>query len=231
MLSNCGAGGDSWASLEPPRRSNQSILKEISPEYSLEGLMLKLKLQSLGHLMTHLKRPWCWERLKAGGEGDDRGWDGWMASSTQWTWVWASSGRQWRTGKPGVLWSMGSQRAGHYWVAEQPPQSFLIEIIQIGSICPLCSQKYSNVHHPCYRWVVFCALCCKYFKTLLCAIHKAEKQRTAYSCTFTPKNLAQKWTWYKPSAMESTWSEYQISTLRITRKENKKPSQFGQKEK
>ena len=69
-----------------PWRSNQSILK-ISPEYSLEGLMLKLKLQYFGHL-THWKRHWCWERLKAGREGDDRGWDGWMASPTQWTWVW-----------------------------------------------------------------------------------------------------------------------------------------------
>ena len=70
------------------RKSNQSILKEISPEYSLEGLMLKLKLQYFGHLMWRtdsLERPWCWERLKAGGEGDDRGWDGWMASPTQWT--------------------------------------------------------------------------------------------------------------------------------------------------
>ena len=73
------------------RRSNQSILKEISPEYSLEGLMLKLKLQYFGHL-THWKRPWCWERLKVGWEGDNRGWDGWMASPTQWTWVWVSSG-------------------------------------------------------------------------------------------------------------------------------------------
>ena len=61
------------------RRSHQSILKEINPEYSLEGLMLKLKLQSFGHL-THWKRPWCWERLKAVGEGDARGWDVWMAS-------------------------------------------------------------------------------------------------------------------------------------------------------
>ena len=61
------------------RRSNQSILKEINPEDSLEGLMLKLKLQYFGH-QTHWKRPWCWERLKAGGEGDNRGWDGWMAS-------------------------------------------------------------------------------------------------------------------------------------------------------
>ena len=73
------------------RRSNQSILKEISPERSLEGLMLKLKLQYLGHLTRRAdssERPWCWERLKAGGEGDDRGWDDWMASPTWWTWVW-----------------------------------------------------------------------------------------------------------------------------------------------
>ena len=69
------------------RRSNQSILKEISPEYSLEWLMLKLKLQysTWCEELTHLKRPWCQERLKAGGEGDNRGWDGWMASPTQWT--------------------------------------------------------------------------------------------------------------------------------------------------
>ena len=79
------------------RRSNQSILKEISLEYSLEGLMLKLKLQYFGHLMRKLtpwKRPWCWERLKVG-EGDDREWDGWMASPTQWTWVWVSFGSWW----------------------------------------------------------------------------------------------------------------------------------------
>ena len=77
------------------RRSKQPILKEISPECSLEGLVLKLKLQNFGHLMRRtdsLERPWCWERLKVGGEGDDRGWDGWMASLTQWTWVWINSG-------------------------------------------------------------------------------------------------------------------------------------------
>ena len=96
------------------RRSNQSILKEISPGCSLEGLMLKLKLQYFGHLMrrvTHWKRPWCWEGLGAGGEGDDRGWDGWMASLTQWTWVWVISGSWWRTGRPGVLRFMGSQKS------------------------------------------------------------------------------------------------------------------------
>ena len=77
------------------RRFNQSILKEISSEYSLGGLMLKLKLQYLCHLMQRtdsLERPWCWERLRAGGEGDDRGWDGWMASPAHWTWVWVNSG-------------------------------------------------------------------------------------------------------------------------------------------
>ena len=79
--------------LESPldcKKSNQSILKEISPAYSLEGLILKLKLNTLAtwcEELTHLKRPWCWERLKAGGEGDNRGWDGWMASRTQRTWV------------------------------------------------------------------------------------------------------------------------------------------------
>ena len=93
------------------RRSNQSILKEINPEYSLEGLMLKLKLQYLATCkeLTHCKRPWCWERLKAGGEGDDRGQDGWMASPTQGTWVWASSRSWWWTGRRGVLQSMESQ--------------------------------------------------------------------------------------------------------------------------
>ena len=93
-------------------RSNQSFLKEISPEYSLEGLMLKLKLQSFGHLVGRTncwKRPWFGERLKAGGEGDNRGWDGWIASPMWWTWVWVSSRSWWWTGKPGMLQSMVSQ--------------------------------------------------------------------------------------------------------------------------
>ena len=103
------------------RRSNLSILKEINPEYSLEGLLLKLRLRYLGHLMwrtTHWKRPWCWERLRAGREGGDRGWNGWMASMTQWTWVWVNSGSWWWTGKSGVLQSMGSQRVGYDWATE-----------------------------------------------------------------------------------------------------------------
>ena len=100
------------------RRSNQSILKEISPEYSLDGLMLKLKLQYFGNLreeLTHMQRPWCWERLKAGGKGDDRGWDSGMASLTQCTWVWVNSRSWWWIGRPGILRFMGSQRVGHDW--------------------------------------------------------------------------------------------------------------------
>ena len=67
---------------------------------------------------THLKRPWCWERLKAGGEGDDWGWDRWMASLTQWAWVSVNSGCWWQTGRPGMMQSMGSQTVGHDWVSE-----------------------------------------------------------------------------------------------------------------
>ena len=68
--------------------------------------------------LTHLKRPWCWERLKAGGEGDDRGWDGWMGSPTQWIWVWVNSKSRWWTGRPGMLQSMGLQRIRHNWATE-----------------------------------------------------------------------------------------------------------------
>ena len=83
--------------------------------------MLKLKLQYFGHLMWRtdsFERPWCWERLKAGGEGDDREWDSQMASPTQWTWVWVNSRSGWWTGWPGVLHSMGWQRVRYNWVTE-----------------------------------------------------------------------------------------------------------------
>ena len=103
------------------KRSKLSILKKISPEYSLEGLMLNWNsntLASWSKQLTFWKRPWCWERLKTGGEGDDRGWDGWMASPPWWTWVWASFGSWWWKGKPGMLQSMRSQRVGHHWATE-----------------------------------------------------------------------------------------------------------------
>ena len=83
--------------------------------------MLKLKLQYFGHFMRRvdsLERPWCWEGLGAGGEGDNREWDGWMISPTRWTWVWVNSRSWWWTGRPGVLRFMGLQKVGHNWATE-----------------------------------------------------------------------------------------------------------------
>ena len=96
------------------RRSNQSILKEM--------FIGRTDVEAEAPIFWppdakswHLKRPWCWERLMAGGEGDDRGWGGWMAPPTRWTWVWVSSGNWWWTERLGVLWFMGSQRVRHDW--------------------------------------------------------------------------------------------------------------------
>ena len=105
----------------PARRSNQSILKELSPEYSLEGQKLKLKLQYFGHLMRRidsLEKTWILANIESRGEGDNREWDGWIASPTRWIWVWTSSRSWWWTRKPSVLQSMGSQIAGHDWATE-----------------------------------------------------------------------------------------------------------------
>ena len=107
------------------RRFNQSILKEISPEYALEWLMLKLKRQYSGHLMWRtdsMEKTLILGKIEGGKRRDDRGWDGWMASPTQRTWVWVNSG-SWRwTVRPGVLWFMGSQRVRHDWTTELTEQ-------------------------------------------------------------------------------------------------------------
>ena len=103
------------------RRSNKSILKEISPNIHWKDWCWSWNSNTLAtscEELTHLKIPWCWERLRAGGEGEARGWDGWMASPTQWTWVLRSSGSWWLTGRPGALQSMGSQTGGHDWGTE-----------------------------------------------------------------------------------------------------------------
>ena len=103
------------------RRSNQSILKEISPEYSLEGLVLKLKLQYFDHLMQRidsLEKTLLLGKIEGRRRRGQQGWDGWMASPTQWTWVWVNSGNWWWTGRPGVLQSRQSQSRTQNWVAE-----------------------------------------------------------------------------------------------------------------
>ena len=118
MLLNCGVGEDSWESLglkgDPTslfwRRSALGFLwKDWRWSWS-SGTLATWREK-----LTYWKRPWCWEGLGAGGEGDNRGWDGWMASPTRWTWVWVNSGSRWWTGRPGVLLFMGSQRVGQDW--------------------------------------------------------------------------------------------------------------------
>ena len=100
--------------------------------------------------VTHLKRPWCWKRLRAGGEGDDRGWDGWMASPTQWIWVWVDSGSRWWTGRPGVLWFMGSQRVGHDWATElnwhRIPRTYCCISRSLYLLIPLIHFAYTSSH-------------------------------------------------------------------------------------
>ena len=98
--------------------------------------------------LTHWKRPWCWERLKVGREGDNRGWNGWMASLTQWRWVSVSSRSWWCTGKPGVLQSMGSQRVRHDWATK------LTDWFHLDGI-------HSSMW--LFSWTVWCQIClCKY---------------------------------------------------------------------
>ena len=121
MFSKCGIGEDSWESLglqrDPTSQSySKSVLnihwKDWCRSWSSNTLATWCEESS------HWKRPWCWGRFKTGREGEDRGWDGWTASPTWWTWVWASSGSRWWIGKPGVLQSMRSQRVGHDWATE-----------------------------------------------------------------------------------------------------------------
>ena len=135
------------------RRSNQSILKEVSPKYSLEGLILKLKLLYLGHLMRRAdsfeKTLMLW-KIEGGRKRGWRGWDGWMASLTQWTWVWVNSGSWWWTGRPGVLQSMMSQRVGHNWVTElnfyvcNAYCSFITYKLKISELLPVSEASYAS---------------------------------------------------------------------------------------
>ena len=127
MLLNCGVGEDSWESLglqgDPinPKGNQSWIFIGRTDVGSWNSNTLATWCEEL----THLKRPWCWERLKAGGEGDDRGWDSWMASLTRWTWVWVGSGSWWSTGKSGVLQSMGQPRVMYDWLTDWTEQSRL----------------------------------------------------------------------------------------------------------
>ena len=121
MLLNCSVGEDSWESLglqgDP---TSPSYMRSVLGVHWRDWCW-SWNSQFFGRLMRRadsLERPRCWERLRAGEEGDDRGWDGWMASLTQWTWVWVDSGSWWWTGRPGMLWFMGLHRLRHDWASE-----------------------------------------------------------------------------------------------------------------
>ena len=127
------------------RRSNQYILKEISPRCSLEGLMLKLKLQYFGHLTRRtqsLEKTLLLEKIEGRRRRDNRGWDGWMASLTHWTWVLVNSRSWWWTGRPGVLQSMGLQRVGQDWTTKlnwtELPSAMILEPKKIVCHCFHC---------------------------------------------------------------------------------------------
>ena len=121
ILLNCDIGEDSWESLglqgnptSPSHRKSFLNTHQKDWCWSWNSSTLAIWCEKL----TRWKGPWCWEKLRVGGKGDDRGWDGWMASPTQWTWVWVNSGSWWWTGRPDVLQSMASQKAGHNWATE-----------------------------------------------------------------------------------------------------------------
>ena len=122
MLSNCSDGEDSWESLGQQGDQTNPSSRKSTLNIHWKGWCWRWNFNTLAtwcEELTHWKRPWCWERLRAGGEGDDKGWDSWMASLTRWTRVWANSRRWWWTGKPGVRQSVGSQRVGHNLANEQ----------------------------------------------------------------------------------------------------------------
>ena len=141
MLWNCGVREDSWESLGLKRDQTCQSQRKSVLNFHWKDWCWSWSSSTLATWckeLTHWKRPWCWERLKAGWEGADRGWEGWMAWRTQWTWVWVGSGSWWWTGRPGVLQSMGSQRVGHDCANELNWTDKLKICINLKQICKIC---------------------------------------------------------------------------------------------
>ena len=159
MLLNCSVGEDSWESLglwgdQASPSLRKSILNIHWKDWccSWSSNILATWCEEL----THFKRPWCWKRLKAGGEEDDRRWDGWMASPTQWTWVWVNFGRWWWTGRPGMWQFMGSQIVRHDWWLTNNSNDTLH--------CDLPPHLLPEELQPCPMWsfCVYFSMCCIY---------------------------------------------------------------------
>ena len=156
MLLNCGDGEDSWESLglqgDPTNPSWRKSVLNIHWKdwcWSWNSNTLATWYEEL----TYWKRPWCWERLKAGEEGEDRGWDGWMASPNQWTWVWVNSGSWWWTGRPGMLQSLGLQKIGHDWVIELNWTNILKVKVLYSWKIKIEQVAIKRMHSPSLRWL------------------------------------------------------------------------------
>ena len=151
--------------LESPwtaRRSNQSILKKTLLNVHWKDWCWSWNSNTLATWcteLTHLKRPWCWERLMVRGAGDDRGWGSWMGSLTRWTWVWVNSGSCWWTGRPGVLQPMGSQKFRHGWATELNWICYRCEINKVFGI--------SRVYHLTYHLLASDICCCPFIAHFL----------------------------------------------------------------
>ena len=160
MLLNCGVGEDSWESLGLQGDPTSPFWKRSVLGVHWKDWCWSWNSNTLAtgcKELTHWKRSWCWEGLAAGGEGDNRGWDGWMALLTQWTWVWVNSGSWWWTGRPGVLEFMGLQRVRHHWA---------IELNWTESTLSLLSKNFGfNIYKQgfcCCRWCYYLNLKIKY---------------------------------------------------------------------
>ena len=153
MVLNCAIGEDSWESLGDCKE-----IQPVNPKGNQCWIFTgRIVTEAETPILwppdeknwTHWKWLWCWERLKAGGEGDDRGWDCWMGSPTQWTWVWVNSGSWWRTGRPGVLQSMELQRVRHNWATEMK-WTELNWWLTYDSVSTqgICEKKFSKIKEP-----------------------------------------------------------------------------------
>ena len=145
MLLNCGVGEDSGESLGLQGDPTSPFWRRSVLGVHWKDWCWSWNSNTLAtwcEVLTHWKSPWCWEVLGAGGEGDDRGWDGWMASPTRWTWVWVNSGRWWWTGRPGVLQFMGSQRVGQHWATKVKWSEGITTAMRMTTIWNTDTTKY-----------------------------------------------------------------------------------------
>ena len=157
MLLKCGVGDNLWESLRLQGDQTSPFLKRSVLSVHWKDWCWSWNSNTLATWckeLTHLKRPWCWERLKAEREGDNRGWDGWMASPTQWTWVWINFGSWWWTGRPGMLRRL--QRVGHDWATELKVKKiypYFLYDITLETVSP--------------DWIIYARSCTEYYVTTI----------------------------------------------------------------